>query len=190
VNAIRLFKTVVLGTAIMILGGFAALVCLGFRPGASSTSSTIEIARPPEVVWAWLTEPARLTRWVGWLTSVKQDSTSADGIGGRQSWTLHDPNMAQDVVVIGTVTEQDAPRLRRVHVRTPGMFSGDYAYTLTPVAGGTRLQQSAHFRYDMWFARLMEPLVTPQASRKAREDQARLKQLAEAEPADSNAAAH
>jgi carbon monoxide dehydrogenase subunit G len=173
---------VVLGTALLILGGFAALVCLGFRPGASTAASEIVIARPPDVVWAWLTEPARLTRWVGWLTAVKQDSTSADGVGSRQSWTLHDPSAGQDVVVFSTVTEQDAPRLRRVHVRTPGMFSGDFTYTLEAVEGGTRLQQSAHYRYDVWFARLMEPLVTPQARRKAREDQARLKQLAEAEP--------
>ena len=178
----KILQALVLGTFFVIVGALVTLFALGLRPGANSMRSTITVARPPAAVWRWVTEPARLARWVSWLAEVKQDTVTVQGVGSRQTWVLAEPGMRDRVRMTATVAEQDAPHLRRVHVRTPGMFDGDYTYTLTPVDGGTRLEQSVRFHYDVWIARLMEPLVTPQARRTLAGDQATLKRLAETEP--------
>jgi carbon monoxide dehydrogenase subunit G len=186
---VKLLQGVVLGTFLAIVGAILALFALGLRPGANTLRSEVTISRPPGVVWRWVTEPGRLQRWVSWVSEAKQDSLTPDDVGSRQTWLLDDPNLRERIRVVGTVTEQDAPRLRRVHVRTPGMFTGEYTYALEAVAGGTHLTQSARFRYDVWIARLMEPLVTPQARRKLAGDQLRLKQLAESEATAPDSAA-
>ena len=179
----KLLQGLVLGTFFLIVGGIVALFALGLRPGAGTLVSDITIARPPAIVWRWLTEPVRIARWTSWVADVKQDSLAPGAAGSRQSWQLVDPNLHDRVPITGTVTEQDAPRMLRMQVRTPGLFESVRTWTLEPVAGGTHLSQTERVHYDVWAARFMEPLVTPQAQRRMAGDQARLKQLAESAPA-------
>ena len=57
----------------------ATLVGLWFasnRSDAGRMRGSIEISRPADVVWLWMIEPARLTRWVGWLEAVEPDTTT------------------------------------------------------------------------------------------------------------------
>jgi uncharacterized protein YndB with AHSA1/START domain len=171
-----------------LLGGLVGLVvlavvvlfCMGLPPGAGDTRTVVEIARPPEVVWAWITEPAHVKQWVSWLKEVREDTYGIEGVGARETWIMDDPNMKQRIEIPSVVTSYDKPRHVGVHIGAPKMFTGDVTYTLTPTAGGTRLEQYGRWHYDDAFARLMVPLITPQANAKGKADFARLKELAEA----------
>jgi len=161
------------------------------RRDAGRMRGSIEIERPPEEVFAWISEPDKLTQWVGWLSEVRPDSTTPrEGIGHRETWIMDDPRMKQKVIVPGTVTLWEPPNQMGVHVEAPAMFDGDVFYKVTDLGNGrTRVEQDARFRYLDRFAALMEPMVTPEAMRKMVDDMHRLKTKVEAQPypADSSA---
>ena len=154
------------------------------RSDAGRMRGSIEIARPAEVIWPWLTDPARLTQWVGWLEAVEPDPTSPpEGIGHREFWVMNDPHRRDKLRVPGTTTLWEPPYQLGVHVELPGMFTGDVFYKLTDLGNGrTRVEQDGRFRYESQIAKLMEPMVTPDAMRKMVADLNRLRQMVEAEP--------
>lgn len=169
------------------LAGFGALVVLalvalflmGFRRSAGSMVSAIEINAPPDEVWLWVNEPARLKQWVSWLEEVREDN-ALSGVGAKRTWVMNDPNMKQNVEIQAEVTQFDPPRQLGVHLASKIGFTGDATYTLTDLGDGkTRLEAQGKFRYNHWFARLMEPVVTPQARKKQRADLETLKRKAE-----------
>ena len=49
----------------------AVVVLLAISKDQSRLDATIEIARPPDVVFAWVTEPARVKQWLGWLVEIR-----------------------------------------------------------------------------------------------------------------------
>ncbi len=154
------------------------------RSDAGRMRGSIEIARPAEVVWPWMTDPERLPQWVGWLEAVESDSTSpAEGIGHRETWVMNDPRMKEKLRVPGTITLWEPPHQLGVHVELSGMFTGDVFYKLTDLGNGrTRVEQDGRFLYGSQLAKLMEPMVTPDAMRKLVADLNRLRQKVEAEP--------
>jgi hypothetical protein len=111
---------------------------------------------------------------------VREDTPGVEGVGARETWVMDDPNMKKRIEIPALVTAYDRPRAVSVHINAPGMFEGDLTYTLTPTATGTRLAQAGRWRYGDPLSRLMEPLITPHANAKGREDFAKLKALAEA----------
>lgn len=173
---------------IRIVGGLVALVLLcvlglwlaGMRPGAGETHSVVEIARPPEVVWAWVTTPDSLKQWVSWLDEVRLDTPGVSGVGARETWFMNDPNLKRRVALQSEVIAYDAPRMVTVRLGAREAFSGEASFTLTPTATGTRLETRGRWEYVEPFAKLMEPLITPEALKKERMDFATLKRLAEA----------
>jgi hypothetical protein len=85
--------------------------------------------------------------------------------------------------VPGTITLWEPPNQMGVHVEMPGMFTGDVLYKLTDAGSGrTRVEQDGRFRYEGELAKLLEPMVTPDAMRKLVADLNRLRQKVEAEP--------
>jgi uncharacterized protein YndB with AHSA1/START domain len=177
---VRILGGLVVVLAIFVVGLWIA----SNRRDAGRMRGNIEIARPPEQVWAWMNEPAKLTQWVGWLSEVKPDSTTPpEGIGHREVWIMDDPHLQEKLRIPGTITLWDPPTQMGVHIDAPGMFVGDVLYTLTALAnGGTKVEQDGRFRYVDRFAALMEPMVTPDAMRKMVDDMRRLKLKVEAEP--------
>lgn len=159
--------------ALIALAG-TVLLALGRREGAGRTSNMVEIARPPAVVWAWVEEPDKFRQWVGWVTDVKVE-------GDRQTVFMKDPNMNGETVRIDSVLKESVPHKRLVvDLSSPMGFSGTMTYGFEDLGGNrTRLTMEGRWVYSHWFAALMEPLVTPQATKKGQEDLARLKQLAE-----------
>jgi uncharacterized protein YndB with AHSA1/START domain len=153
------------------------------RSDAGRMRASIEIARPAEVIWPWMVEPARLTQWVGWLEAVEDDSTSpAEGIGHRETWVMNDPRMKEKMRVPGAITLWEPPNQLGVHVALPGMFEGDVLYKLTDLGNGrTRVEQDGRYRYESRLTKLLEPMITPDAMRKVVADLNRLRQLVEAE---------
>lgn len=154
------------------------------RHDAGRMRGSVEIARPPEEIWPWMTRPDRLTQWVGWLDTVETDSTTpAEGIGHRETWVMNDPRMKRRLRLPGTITLWEPPRELGIHVELPGMGDGDVLYKLQDLGNGrTRVEQDGRFRYADRFVRLMEPMLTPDAMRKMVADLNRLRQQVEAMP--------
>ena len=84
------------------------------------------------------------------------------------------------VHIDGKRTAFQPPREFGAHIASEGMFEGDISYRLKEAGENkTALEYDFRYRYETFFARLMEPLITPQAQKKLDGDLARLKQLAE-----------
>jgi uncharacterized protein YndB with AHSA1/START domain len=157
------------------------LLALGLRGGANEIRNSITISRPPAEVFAWLTEPDKLKQWISWLVEVRIEGQP--GVpGSRAVMVMDDPSMKKRVEMSSTLVKSDPPRLVELKLEMPGMFTGDISYALEPKDGGTLVNTVFRFHYDVFFARLLEPLITPQAKKKQVMDFATLKTKAEAAP--------
>ena len=157
------------------------LVALGSRSSAGRFETTVEIAQPAPVVFEWISEPARLKAWVGWLIDVQQ-VTPGTGVGSREVWVMEDRNNNnQRMDIEAEVTRHEANRLLEARLNVSEGFTGTVTYELQPLdASRTQLTYRAAFEYDHWLAKLLEPVINRSARQKSVEDLARLKQLAEA----------
>jgi uncharacterized protein YndB with AHSA1/START domain len=170
--------------AVLVVVGFLGLWMASNRRDAGRMRASIEIARPPDEIWPWVTEPDKLEQWVGWLDEVVPDSTSPpEGIGHRETWVMNDPRMKQKLYVPGTITLWEPPKQMGVHIEVPEKFVGDILYTLEDLGNGrTRVEQDGRVRYMNRVAALMEPMVTPDAMRKLFDDMKRLREKVESVP--------
>ena len=167
-----------LGFLSIIVLAVVTLLILGRREGAGKTVASIEINRPPAVVWTWLEEKDKFKQWVSWTVDVLDEGPN--GVGGKRRTTMRDPNMNNQLVYIDSVTtEFNHPSHIRVHITSPIGFEGDATYDLQDLGGRTRLTATGAFKYSEWFAILLEPVITPQALAKEEADLATLKRLAE-----------
>jgi uncharacterized protein (TIGR03067 family) len=155
--------------AVLVLAG-ATLWGMGLRKDAGVMHASIEIARPPVVVWRWITDSDKLKAWVGWLVEIREVGPHHD------VWVMEDRNNGNARVEIdGTSTLEDAPRRLEAHTVTAGQFEGDESFLLTDLGGRTRLEMVSSFHFSHWFARLMEPVISYEAHAKMVDDLARLK---------------
>lgn len=161
-----------------------ALLAMGLRPGAGTITGEVVIERRPAEVWPWIVDGERLMEWIGWLTEVDDLTPGVEGVGARRRWVMIDPTMDdQRVEIMGEITAYEPERRSTMSIESPGMFSGWGTYELVDLGGGrTRVEYVSEYSLDSWFGRLLEPLVTPQASAKAVDDLARLKERVEAAP--------
>jgi uncharacterized protein YndB with AHSA1/START domain len=178
------FLRIVSLLAVLVVVCVLGLWIASNRRDAGRMRASIEIARPPDEIWPWVTEPDKLEQWVGWLDQVVPDSTSTpEGIGHRETWVMNDPRMKQKLSVPGTITLWEPPKQLGIHIEVPAMFVGDILYTLEDLGNGrTRVEQDGRVRYESRFAALMEPMVTPDAMRKLFDDMKRLREKVEAVP--------
>lgn len=192
-KAIQIFVVV---TGAIIVLGLLALFAIGRRPGAGRVGGSVELGVPPAVAMQWLTEPAKLRRWVGWLAEVKGD-TSAAALGRKQEWVMDDGKSGALTLAV-EITGWSPPDSMRMTLAVPGMVEGDNRYVLEDLLAGTRLTVSGKYRHPNIMVALLEPLVTPEAQAKLRADLARLREAVRAdttsaEPApaaDSAATSH
>jgi hypothetical protein len=99
------------------------------------------------------------------------------------------PNYRRLICVVQTKTgiyvwsaEHNISRLRAA-TGTMGqaLFSEDISYELSDLNGKTRLVLTGVANYKTWFAKLLEPVITPAAQKKLAEDTARLKALVQSQ---------
>jgi len=182
--AIRVGGALVALFVVFLLGLWIA----SHRRDAGRMRASVEIARAPEEIWPWITEPEQLTRWVGGLSEVRPDTTTpAEGIGHRETWVRDDLRTKGKMLVPGTITLWEPPDQMGIHFEVANAFDGDVLYRLVALGnGGTRVEQDGRFHYAGWRSSLMEPLRTPNDMRKMFEDMKRLKSRVEAVPDDVN----
>lgn len=174
----RFFRFVVIGTFVLIVAAAIALAVAGRRDRAGIVRGVFVTAAPPDSVWAWLTEPARIVRWQEGIAVVRQDSLAPGAPGSRQVRSASDTTAAGRPCVVVTVVRAERPRRLEQSLRAPGLYAADEVVTLAPVAGGTRVARTLRVRWDSWAARALEPLLTPRAAAQVAADGARLDSLA------------
>jgi len=163
------------------LVGAAVLLAMGQRSGAGRIGASTEVQAAPEQIWPWFDESAKLKQWVSWLVDVREGGNPVSGLGAKRVWVMRDENNGGMLMEIEAMYTEYTPPVRlAVHTRTADMFDGQQAYRLTDLGNGrTRVDAEGTYQFHIWFARLMEPVITPQASQKMRGDLARLKGLVE-----------
>ena len=173
----KILVALVLVTGIALL----ALLAAGMRGGAGEMDVAVEINRPAAAVFPWLDEPGKLKQWVSWLKEIRPLSPGQHGVGVKQIWVMEDRNNGgAPMEIFKESTAFDPPRRLEAKLSAKGLFSGVASYELIEHAGRTTVRSRSRFVYQQWFARLLEPLITPAASKKQADDFAALKRLAEA----------
>jgi len=98
---------------------------------------TFVVARPPEVVFDYLTDPTKLAEWQTSKTSVQQLTDGPPGLGTRVRERTKPPRGKEFEQVV-EFTEFDRPRRVHVHV-VEGPYPIDGAWTFEPEGAGTRV---------------------------------------------------
>ncbi len=140
---------------------------------------TIEIARPPAAVFPYLTEPERLKRWVGGLTTFEPVDGEGAHVGARSRQVM--VVRGKEWKLDGELTALEPDRLVQARMVGKG-FAATTSYLLEPVEGGSRLTATVESEF-MLVGRLLGGLVSREAQKKLRADLARLEALVEAEAA-------
>jgi uncharacterized protein YndB with AHSA1/START domain len=171
------------GLGALVLLAVVVLLALGGFRGQSRLVRTIEIARPPEVVFAWISEPERLKVWVGWLVDIQTETPPPVAVGSRNVWVMEDRNNNNQRMDIHTeVTRLEPDRLLEARLSVPAGFTGTVTYELQPIdARRTHLTYRATYHFEHWLAKLLEPVISRSAQQKLNDDLNRLKQRVEAD---------
>ncbi len=168
-------KRILLGLAAVVVLSVLGLLAAGQRQDAGVFRAAVDVNRPAAEVYPYLDDPARLKGWVSWLKEIRE-------VGGGRVWVMEDRNNNNALMEMKVATlKADPPRQLTVRAWAEREgFDGQVAYTLTPLpTGGTHLEQVSSFTYNAWIFRMLEPLITPSAGKKAQGDLERLKALAE-----------
>lgn len=168
-----------------VLGVFALLIVLFFvmmyvvsggAKGVGRNEASVVINKPAEEVFPWLTEPDKLTKWIGGLTESKALTEGGLRVGAKSQETVE---VGEERTLMQVeVMEVAPPKLLVVRITSEG-FDGDARYTLEPEGGATRLRYVGDFTYKVFMMKLLEPLITPAAQGKLEQDLNVLKGLVE-----------
>jgi uncharacterized protein YndB with AHSA1/START domain len=138
----------------------------------------IEIGRPPEAVFPYLTEPDRLLRWVGGLRSFVPENGEEAQVGSRSRQRMR--IAGHDWEFEGEVLELEPDERIVVCIRGRGLRMTN-TYVLEPTGKGTRLAVDARTELSRVFGRLLGGFVRHEGQRKLETDLGRLANLVEAE---------
>ena len=171
------------GIGAIVVIAVVVLLALGGGRGESRLVRTIEIDKPADVVFAWITEPVRLKSWVGWLIDIHRETPDPVRVGSREVWVMEDRNNNnQRMEIHAEYTRVEPSRLVEARLQVPEGFTGTIIYELQPIdARRTHLTYRGQYHFDHWLAKLLEPVISRSAQQKLNEDLARMKQKAEAE---------
>lgn len=104
----------------------------------------IDIAAPPEAVWAVVMDPARLEEWVSIHRELLSHTPGPPAVGAR---------MEQSLVLRGAkfkvkweLVQCDAPHVAEWHGKGPARSHAETEYRLEPHDGGTRFHYRNEFK--------------------------------------------
>ena len=145
----------------------------------SVVTTQIEIAAPPEEVWALIIDPDRTADWVTIHRKMKSHSGGEPRVGYEMRQTLCLRGAKFDVK--WELTEVDAPRHARWEGRGPARSHASTEYKLTAVDGGTRFDYRNEFKAPLGplGAMASHALVGGLPEKEANASLARLKALLE-----------
>jgi uncharacterized protein YndB with AHSA1/START domain len=138
---------------------------------------TIEIDAPRERVFAWLTEPELMLRWIGGLREFHRLDPEP-GVGARSHQVVE--LAGHRIGVESRLTQYERDRVVAAELDGKG-FHVHTRHELEDAGAGTLVRAEAHSRMSGLTGRLIGGVVERGAQRKLEGDLARLKQLVEEE---------
>ena len=136
-------------------------------------ATTVEIARPPEEVFAYLADVSKLPEWQASLVRASADGEVRVGtrIRERRTFMGREPDTELEVTVY------EPPR--RFDLRSRGgPVSFDIRHVLEPAEDGTRVHAEVDFKLGAMIRLAARPLLKP-AEREFHDDFERLKRTIE-----------
>jgi len=180
---------ILLALVALLLLGVLGLFLAGKREGAGFHQATVEIARPPEQVWRYLTEPALNQKWRSGILEVTPLTEGGLRVGARER-VLVSVGEGETMVVEDEITRVEAPHRLELTLKSgPGSdvsFVEQVAYTLEEQGGGTKLTFTGRSEFS-GVAALFEPIITPAALANLEKELQALKATVEAEPVSAPA---
>ena len=146
---------------------------------------SVEIARSPEDVFAYLDDLERHAEWQSDVVSSKRETDGPTGVGTRATDVRRVPGRTQSVTY--EITEHDPPRkvaFRGVNgpVRPVGTV------TVEPVGeGGSKLTIELDLQGNGLLGAIFAPLARSQARKQLPKNQGQLKERLESEPGPAGA---
>ena len=136
---------------------------------------TIEVARTPEDVFAYLTDVSNLPAWQSGAHTAQIEDTGASRVGARIRESRH--MLGRELSTTLEITEYDAPRLFALRaVDSPVPFS--VRHELEPSDGGTRITVTGVGEAGM-LPGFAAGIMARRAEKQFRKDFERLKKLLE-----------
>jgi uncharacterized protein YndB with AHSA1/START domain len=177
----KVFRVLILAVVTVLVVAVLVLMLLGRRDGAGTVSANIEINRPAAEVWPWVIEPEKLKSWVSGMLEIEHLTPGEPRVGSRGRAVVVDPK--QPNVRFNVESEINAiqpPSALTITLHAPEGFHGVVHYQLEGSGGSTRLTCIGEFKFERWFAKLMEPVITSSAQKKLESDLRILRSKAEA----------
>ncbi len=141
---------------------------------------TFSVARPPEAVFDYMTNPANLASWQTSKTSVEQLTDGPPGLGTRVRERTKPPG-GKEFEQIVEFTTFERPRAFHVHI-VEGPYPVDGAWDLEPEGAGTRVRFTAEGELH-GAMRLLEPITKRMMARQFAGYHRNLRSNVEASPA-------
>jgi uncharacterized membrane protein len=140
---------------------------------------SIEIKRPVDQVFAYVTDMKNLSNWVPEMQEIQHTSPGPMGIGTTMKGVYK--MMGQRMAWTAKVTDYEPNKKWGESISSGSMLSEELL-TFDPVAGGTKFT----LVYDMkvgGFLKLLEPLMASTMRQQTKANLARLKDLLQAQTA-------
>ncbi|HZU19923.1 MAG TPA: SRPBCC family protein [Gaiellaceae bacterium] len=139
---------------------------------------TVEIARSPEEVFAYMDQLERHGEWQSQIVSVRRDTQGPTGVGTRATDVRRTPMGKQSVTY--EIVEHDPPR-RASFRGVNGPVRPHGAVTVEPVGDGrSKLTLELDLEGHGLLGKLLAPLALSQSRKLVPQDQQRLKERLEA----------
>jgi uncharacterized protein YndB with AHSA1/START domain len=140
---------------------------------------SVEIARSPEEVFSYASDPARFPEWQEKVVSARPESDAPLAVGSRAAVTRRVGRREQPA--IEELVALDPPRSFEYRATGDRPVIAIATGTIEPLDGGRRSRVTVALDFEArGIGRLLVPLVIrPQARRQLPRDQQRLKELLE-----------
>lgn len=144
----------------------------------ASITESIEIARRPEEVFAYLDDLERHGEWQGTIVSARKETAGPTRVGTRVIETRHVGG--RDQTMTYEMTEHDPPRSFAFRI-LDGPIRVAGKGTVEPVGDGDRSRVTINLEFSGHgvAGKLLLPLAAKQARKQVPEDQQRLKERLE-----------
>jgi carbon monoxide dehydrogenase subunit G len=142
---------------------------------------TFTVARPPEAVFDYLTDPSKVAEWQTAKTSVETLTDGPPCLGSRMRERTKQPG-GKEFEQIVEFTEFERPRHVHTHI-VEGPYPIDGAWSFAPDGAGTRVQFVAEGQLK-GAMRLLGPVAARMIARQFRGYHENLRRNLEEDPVD------
>jgi uncharacterized protein YndB with AHSA1/START domain len=127
--------------------------------------SSIEIHRPPDEVFAYVTDPARFAEWQVDAAGGRTEAGQKPGVGGRYTTVRRIAGIVPKLTT-SEITEANPPRSWAAH-GTGGPVRENVRYTVEKLGGKKRSRVTIELDFEgHGIGRLLVPLVVRRQARK------------------------